>query len=534
MRQDSKNLALKLTAVTGAVALFAILGSSSYSEPTTDSDSTEAVSTVSPTRDPVYKVSEEKKALMVKRNGPIFENWQKPVVTFLLTSSQNGYVEPCGCAGLDNMKGGLKRRHSLLKQLKADGWPVVALDAGNQVKRFGPQTEIKFRYIVQALEKLDYKAVGFGLNDLRMDILAVAVNLNPETNPFVSANVALVDFESGFTKRFRIIEAGGKKIGVTTVLGKAEQIQVPNSDAFSVIDPSMALKEVVPKMQAAGCDLMILLANTSTKETQALAKEFPAFDFVVCPGDSEVAPDKVIDIPGTKTKLIETGHKGTYLPMLGIYDNPSEPFKYQLVPLDARFPDSKEMHENMRKYQKDLETIGLLQLVNNRSEFKLGRTFVGSEACGDCHSSAMEVFEDSPHAHATKTLVELKPSRQFDPECLSCHVTGWNPQKFFPYKSGYLGINKTPKLIDNGCENCHGPASKHVAMENDDSQTDAAREPFRAELRLEIGENEGNKKGQKSDGKVIKMCLECHDGDNSPKFDFQEYWENDIVHQGKD
>ena len=47
------------------------------------------------------------------------------------------------------------------------------------------------------------------------------------------------------------------------------------------------------------------------------------------------------------------------------------------------------------------------------------------------------MFEKTPHYHATDTLVKLDPPRHFDPECLSCHVTGWNPQEYFPYKSGY-------------------------------------------------------------------------------------------------
>ena len=34
------------------------------------------------------------------------------------------------------------------------------------------------------------------------------------------------------------------------------------------------------------------------------------------------------------------------------------------------------------------------------------RATVGSAVCADCHTEATEVFENTPHAHATETLVQ--------------------------------------------------------------------------------------------------------------------------------
>ena len=112
-------------------------------------------------------------------------------------------------------------------------------------------------------------------------------------------------------------------------------------------------------------------------------------------------------------------------------------------------------------------------------------------------------------------------ARHFDPECLSCHVTGWNPQDYFPYKSGYMSISET-HLHTNGCENCHGPGSEHVAIEDGDIDvTDERRDEVRASMRqtIEQAKNGG--------------CYECHDIDNSPEFDFDEYWPQ-IEHKGVD
>ncbi len=44
--------------------------------------------------------------------------------------------------------------------------------------------------------------------------------------------------------------------------------------------------------------------------------------------------------------------------------------------------------------------------------------------------------EIGPHSRATRDLTDPGErtwvKRNYDPECLSCHVTGWNPQNFFP------------------------------------------------------------------------------------------------------
>jgi hypothetical protein len=142
-----------------------------------------------------------------------------------------------------------------------------------------------------------------------------------------------------------------------------------------------------------------------------------------------------------------------------------------------------------------------------------------------CHQQEFKIWADSPHAKATDSLIEpserVDIPRHHDPECLSCHVTGWHPEKYYPYKSGFLSLDSTPLLVGNGCENCHGPGSSHVAaeltMENIDQQQ---RMEWRLSMRLTL---EKAKQEQ---------CYQCHDLDNSPDFHpdgFDHYWEQ-IAH----
>jgi hypothetical protein len=120
------------------------------------------------------------------------------------------------------------------------------------------------------------------------------------------------------------------------------------------------------------------------------------------------------------------------------------------------------------------------------------------------------VWKKSGHARAYETLVKLDPPRTFDPECVSCHVVGWHPTKFFPYDAGYWSQDKTPHLINVGCEDCHGPGEKHAAVELNGS------EGLRTKLRKAMIATKAEAKKQ--------QCTSCHDLDNSPDFNFDLYW----------
>jgi hypothetical protein len=450
----------------------------------------------------------------IKVNGPIFVGWPKPKAALVISGMIEGYIEPCGCAGMDRMKGGMSRRHSLFNSLREQGWPVTGLDVGGLASGFGRQAEIKFQTMVEGMRKMGYSAIALGASELRLpagELAAVAANVNDQRSPFVSANVGLFGFDTGMTSTYRIVNLGGKRIGATSILGKTYQKDVHNAD-IEMIDPAAAIKKVLPNMKGK-TDYLVLLANATKDEALSLAKQFPEFNAVVTSDSQPEPPDKKQYVPGTKTLYIEVGHKGMDAIVLGLYDDPREPVRYQSVPLDSRFKASPEMKALMAAYQDQLKALGFaglgLRPVPN-SQIQTNGKFIGSAQCEPCHEDSYKIWKKSTHSHAYKTLVDLDPPRNFDPECVSCHVMGWHPTQFFPYEGGYESLERTPKLIDVGCESCHGPGEKHLAAES--GSNEALMEKYRKAVRLTKAES------QKT------FCVTCHDGDNSPEFQFETYW----------
>jgi hypothetical protein len=346
--------------------------------------------------------------------------------------------------------------------------------------------------------------------------VAAVAAVGDEPTPFVTANVGLFGVDAGITPRFRVVEAGGMRIGITSVLGDRAAAQIRN-DNIEVLPADAALADVAAQLARERCTHQILLSSATPEETKALAAKHPQFDIVVTAGGADEPPLELPLLPGGG-RLVELGHKGMFAVAIGFYPAAQPAVRSQRVPLDARWGEADDMIKLLAAYQNKLETLGLTGLGIVPIRHPTGRRFAGSAACADCHQEAFDVWKDSAHAEALTTLEEQKPRRDGDPECLSCHVVGWAPQRFEPFEGGFTGMATTPHLAHQGCENCHGPAAAHTAVERGDVRaSEAERDRLRQELVLSLDTPEGKQK-------AVNNCLECHDLDNSPQFDFDEYW----------
>lgn len=102
---------------------------------------------------------------------------------------------------------------------------------------------------------------------------------------------------------------------------------------------------------------------------------------------------------------------------------------------------------------------GLDSLVEGRAKgdvmavFEPGR-FQGTTFCATCHQQEHQSWQLTHHAVAWRTLQRKESST--DPKCVGCHVTGWEQPGGWTLEAG-----DHSKLVDVGCESCHGPGGPH-------------------------------------------------------------------------
>ena len=239
-------------------------------------------------------------ATAAERNQTLAADWPIPQAVLFVSGQQHGYIEPCGCTGLENQKGGLIRRDTLLTQLRERGWEIIPIDVGNQVRRIGRQPELKFQTTVDAFRKMGYRAAALGIDDLQLssiELIQLAGSDGLNESPFLSANVSVID--ESFFPSHRIVEAGGRKIGITAVLGNEHKTDIQSRD-IQFFDAVERLRPIADKLQQEGCDFKVLLAHASIEESAELARQVPGFDLVVTAGgfgEPTLTPEKIEGSP---------------------------------------------------------------------------------------------------------------------------------------------------------------------------------------------------------------------------------------------
>lgn len=473
-----------------------------------------------------------------QQEDPYLEGWEKPACALVLTGEIHGYLEPCGCS--PTQSGGFARRGSLLKELEKNGWPVAALDVGGLLKRSRRQDQIKFETMLDGMYEMKYVATGLGTEELLLGpdyLLPLYVPDDPKSIPFLGANIVFFDVpDLGVPLHYKVLQVGDVKVGVTAVYGLSHKDTVAPDGVqtnITITSPQEALTKVLPQLQAENPDFLVLLSYGTEEEAKKLAEEFPEFPIILTAGSPEDPIGKPMEV--NKSWILETGMKGRSVGVLGYYpDHKDHPFQFEVIELNKqRFPIDDRMVDLMRKYQQRIIDENISVTDPGLGPHPTGWKFVGSEQCGTCHKKAFEHWKTTGHGKATETLIHGRPGeeahwvpRLHDPECLSCHVVGWEPQQYQRYESGYVSEEATPHLRHQGCENCHGPGSKHTEIEqafaaNASSVSEADLETFRKAVRRSYETAEK------------QMCVQCHDAENSPKFDFENDWEK-IEHPWRD
>lgn len=403
-------------------------------------------------------------ASMTTRDRP-----RDPVPALVFAGETLGWLEPCGCA--EGMLGGLPRRAAFLGQLWARGFQPIVLDGGDLVAEPGRQSELKLEAIAAAYARMKVAAVAVGERDVGRGADAAA--------------------PGGLALRPWNLRGGGWD-------DVAWRREIAGIGVAAYAAPAFALEyearadgaTLAPDPLPAGAAEVVLFHGSRDDARRAFADRKDVV--VVYAGHHEELAAPPERLPGGAW-LVTSGDKGKYAAVVELRRAaPGAPLAARPLPpapLDDRVPDDPEVQLIVEQYKERLFEENLVASLSQRAP-ESGGQFVGPQTCASCHPKQGAVFERMKHTHSFESLKPRNGTR--DPECLRCHTTG------FGFESGFRGIEETPHLAPVSCESCHGVGSNH--MSNPQPGFGQIKDPPR-------------------------LCVQCHDKENSPRFHFPTYWE---------
>ena len=413
------------------------------------------------------------------------------VPLLLFTGNTQAQLEPCGC--FIGQSGGLPRRAKAIAAIRKNGFSPLLVDLGG----------------LQPPEHLDMKPHSFELDDPSTDtgvlmrdqhrvqttLTAMEMMGYDAFFPFDSETEILQNREVNlplafFTQdsdAYEIKMVEGKRIGL---------VALDLKDSTEVVSGSDQLNVLMSEVQAHS-DFVVGLSHSPIEVNRALAREYPSFSAILSPYEGET--ERVGDV-----LLVYCHSKGKTLGALMLSDGVGDiSSKVQQIALTESVSDDPDVRKLLDDFYYQITIDHQLQIVSHRLfaseplEQDDRNSYIGSQACQECHQKEFSQWSHSSHATAFNTLRAV--GREYYPECVTCHVTGLG------YESGYeIGNPEREHLVDVGCETCHGPGKQH------------AYTPLKENIRGPVPE---------------KVCMECHTPEHSPGFDqLIEYVMSEVDH----
>lgn len=434
-------------------------------------------------------------------------------LTLAVVGEVRGELEPCGCPTLPF--GGFERRNSLLQQLTEEGpGPVFHVDAGDMlIKGFSTtradDVKTRAREVLKMSQMVGVDAWVPGTSDLMA--LSLAELKQASGPPAISATWKNSDGTTIFPSMI-VLNKGGVEVAVIGISAPP-----PSDRGVLFEEPIQAIEEAVRTIPDS-VDWVIGVGNIDDAEAKALMADVTGLSALfTTKGAVYVDPPE----ENAARPIIETPDRGRYVQVVHarIGTSPFEPLLMHpdkaawrarlsairnqqpdalletgagrnlalinTIPLSAELDQEGAISDRLANYQEDRRQLAAKRAEDVQPHEK---SYASSGACVNCHASEFARWTLTSHAKSWHSL--LKREATNNPECVSCHTTGFGE----PGGLGELTPKNIRKFKGVQCEECHGPLKGHPS----DDRVHA--EPV----------NE-------------QTCLKCHDEANSPNFDYATY-----------
>lgn len=409
------------------------------------------------------------------------------------TCDVDGRLEPCGC--FSGQFGGLTRLKTVLDAEAPAN--ALRLDVGDSIAGHEDYDLIQYRYVLRAFADLKYDAVNIGRREAQLSAVQLEELKRTSPVPILSANLISQTTKKPVFDSYRVLQRNGFRIAIIGVLDP-RNLNDELGAGLAVGDMESALTRCLDEVRTKA-DIFILLAFTDEATLARLAQQF--YEFQVILGGKVSQPAQELRKENRSLIYFVTNEARALgiLRLRLIAGAPPKPLANEIRLLHDKIPQDKSFDDMVQTYRAEIRRTRLSvdDPANAGADAVPGvRTagaYVGSRRCIECHKTAGAVWMKSAHARAFATLTMRNADA--DPKCIGCHTIG------FGAVSGYRREFGAGKLVDVGCESCHGPGSLHVRQREGDATINFTYRP------LGTGD-----------------CRKCHYGEFSRPFDWDAFW----------
>ncbi len=376
--------------------------------------------------------------------------------------------------------------------------------------------EIKTSNLIEGMKKLGYDVVNVGERELAAGVDTFLQKANQSGLAFTNANFIYRDNGEPLLAPFLLREtklASGRKIVIGYLgldgLNSAFAKSTASGRVVIMRDPLEAIRLHMPVLRRRA-DFVVILANLSLRDLATVLEAAPGVDLVLASNGARLSPGETLEKVGG-VPVMYAGDQGKRMGEVrlsfGADKNASPAFTGNEVWLTKRYPADPDLQSlidatvarvneiNRRKAAAESTGPAAGHPVPGRARVgglqppeSASRGFRTVTECASCHQDIVESYKRTAHATAFRALVQA--NQDYNPECVRCHVTGYDAP------DGFVNARQTPDLANVQCEACHGNATDHVANPS---------RPW---------------------GKVQpRQCFVCHTKENSPDFVFFKYWD---------
>lgn len=365
---------------------------------------------------------------------------------------------------------------------------MLLLDGGDLFGSRSRNEQHQTEFLCQVTGDFGYDAIGLGEYDLNYGLAFLREMIGKYELPFTSANVRDTT-GTLILPEYLVVERGGIRFGIVSVLDPALRIVTLTGEegAFTVADPVATLRELLPRLRAQA-QTVVLVGHLGEATTDAVLREVEGIDLAVI-GHTfrNLTRERLID----DTIVLGSAYEGRYVGRANLFLRDSDgkvmAVEVTSTSLDEKVPDDPQMLERVEAYKvSQVEFKEAKRAAYPRTYGSKQEDFLTDRTCAACHKDTWEAYLQTGHARAYTTI--NRQGQAGEPECLSCHTTGYQ------YQNGYADESPFNRLINVQCEACHGYGTEHA--------------------------RDGRWGAQAKDS-----CVACHDQANSPNFDYATYWE---------